>query len=102
MSLKIIPQGPIDNNTHGIGLNNGLPPNWRQAIISADGELIHWRIYAALGADELTYLSYHVVVSLDYYITRYCACGALLIEPWIIIVPHAMSILCPKGVVRNY
>ena len=36
-----------------IGLDNGLAPNRPQAIISNNAVPIHWRIYAALGADEI-------------------------------------------------
>ena len=36
-----------------IGLDNGLAPNRRQAIICTNTDPIHWRIYAALGGDEL-------------------------------------------------
>ena len=35
-----------------IGLDNGLTPNRRQAIIWTNADPIHWRIYAALGRDE--------------------------------------------------
>ena len=38
----------------GIGLDNGLAPNGRQAIIWTNADPIHWRIYVALGGDELT------------------------------------------------
>ena len=38
----------------GIGLGNGLAPKRRQAITWTNADLIHWRIYAALGEDELT------------------------------------------------
>ena len=31
-----------------------LPPNRRQAVIWINADLIHWRIYVALGGDELT------------------------------------------------
>ena len=34
-------------------LDNGLVPNRRLAIIWTDADPIHWRIYAALGGDEL-------------------------------------------------
>ena len=34
-------------------LDNGLAPNRRQAIIWTNGDLIHWRIYAALVEEEL-------------------------------------------------
>ena len=36
-----------------IGLDNGLALNKQQAIIWTNADLIHWRIYAALGGDEL-------------------------------------------------
>ena len=32
-----------------IGLDNGLAPNRRQAIIRTNADPIHWRIYVALG-----------------------------------------------------
>ena len=35
-----------------IGSGNGLAPNRRQAIIWTNADLIHWRIYAALGGGE--------------------------------------------------
>ena len=38
-----------------MGLDNGLVPFRRQAIIWTNAEPIHWRIYAALGGDELNY-----------------------------------------------
>ena len=40
---------------YSIGLDNGLAPNRRQAIIWTNADPIHWRIYAALGGDELTH-----------------------------------------------
>ena len=36
-----------------IGLDSGLAPNSRQAIIWTNADPIHWHIYAALGGDEL-------------------------------------------------
>ena len=36
-----------------IGLNNGLVPNERQAIILSSGDPDQWRIYATLGRDGL-------------------------------------------------
>ena len=35
------------------GSGNGLAPNRRQAIIWNNYDPVHWRIYAALGGDEL-------------------------------------------------
>ena len=46
ISLKFVPKRPIDNN---IGLDNGLTPHRRQAIIWTNADPINWRIYAALG-----------------------------------------------------
>ena len=40
-----------------------MVPNRRQAIIWTYADLIHWRIYAALGGDELNN-DYHGVMSL--------------------------------------
>ena len=37
-----------------IGLDNGLSPIRRQAIIWTNADPINWRIYATLGGDELT------------------------------------------------
>ena len=36
-----------------IGLGNGWASNRRQAIIWINAVQIHWRIYVALGGDEL-------------------------------------------------
>ena len=37
-----------------IGLDNGLAPNRRQAIIWINDDLVYWRIYASLGLNEFT------------------------------------------------
>ena len=37
-----------------IGLDNGFAPKRRQAIIRTNADPIQWRIYAALGRDELS------------------------------------------------
>ena len=55
MSLKFIGKGSIDNMA-SIGSDNGSAPNRRRAIIWAYADPIHWRIYAALGWDEVTHL----------------------------------------------
>ena len=36
------------------GLGNGLVPNRWQAIIWTKADPIHWRIYAAIGGDDLS------------------------------------------------
>ena len=54
ISLKFVPKGPLDNKP-SIGLDNGLAPNKRQAIIWTNAELIHWHIYGTQGGDELTH-----------------------------------------------
>ena len=43
----------VQLTTPGIGLDNGLAPNRRQAIIWSNADMIHWRIYAALQGCEL-------------------------------------------------
>ena len=53
ISPKSVAKGPIDRKV-SIGSGNGLAPNKRQAITWTNADLIHWRIYAALGEDELT------------------------------------------------
>ena len=54
ISQEFVPKGSIDNNL-SIGLDNGLAPKRRQAIILTNADLIHWCIYVALGGDKLTY-----------------------------------------------
>ena len=52
ISLKFVPEGPIDNKP-SIGLDNGLATNRWQAIIYPNVDPVHWCIYAAPGGDEL-------------------------------------------------
>ena len=54
ISLKFVPMVPIDNKL-ALGLDNGLAPTKRQAIISTSTDPIYWRIYTALGRDELNF-----------------------------------------------
>ena len=43
--LKFVPEGPINNLHKGIGLNNGLSPGRRQAIIwTNDDQWLYWCI----------------------------------------------------------
>ena len=49
ISLKFVSNWQWPN----IGLDIGLAPNRRQAITWTNTDPIHWRIYAALGGDEL-------------------------------------------------
>ena len=50
--LSVCSQG-ANWKSSSIGLDNGLAPNKRQAIIWTNADPINWRIYATLG-DELT------------------------------------------------
>ena len=43
---------PVDNNPAFLS-GNGLAPKSRQAITWTNDDPLHWRIYAALGGDEL-------------------------------------------------
>ena len=51
LSLKFVPKGPIVIRL-SFGLDNGLAPNRRQAILWTNAATIHWRIHAAPGGDE--------------------------------------------------
>ena len=51
ISLKLVPKSLIDNNCSRVGSNHGLALNRQQATIWTNADLIHWRIYAALGGD---------------------------------------------------
>ena len=48
ISLKFVPWGSI-NNILAFGLDDGLAPIRRQAIIWTNADQIHRRIYVALG-----------------------------------------------------
>ena len=65
ISLKFVSDDPIDNEL-SIGVDKGLVPNRRQGIIWTNIDPIHWRLYAALGRDELK--TYHV--TLDHPVAR--------------------------------
>ena len=54
ISLKFVPKGPINNS---IASDNGLTPIRRQAIIWTNADPALWRMYAALGGDELNITS---------------------------------------------
>ena len=47
------------NNISAFGSDNGLTPTRRQAIIWTKANPILWRIYAALGGDELSSIDVH-------------------------------------------
>ena len=47
-----------------MGLDNGLAPYRRQAIIWTNADPIHWRIYAPLGGDELTGKLYNYQINI--------------------------------------
>ena len=49
---NFVPKGSI-YNIPALFSDNGMAPNRRQVIIWTNADLIHWRIYAALGGDEL-------------------------------------------------
>ena len=47
-----------------IGSDNGLSPTRQQASIRTNNNLIHWRIYASLGLNELTFRDSHWCMSI--------------------------------------
>ena len=56
ISLKFVPEGPVDNNPALVYSDDGLAPNRRQTIIWTNADQSHWRIYAALGERRLFFL----------------------------------------------
>ena len=52
ISQRFIPNSPF-SNIPACGSDNGLAPTRRLAIIWTNADLIQWRIYAALGGNEL-------------------------------------------------
>ena len=57
---KFFSKVPIDNNPV-LDSDNGLALYRQQAIIRTNADLICWRIYAALGGDELTKSLFSIV-----------------------------------------
>ena len=55
-----------------IGLDYELAPNRRQAITWTDGDPVQWRINAALGLDELTWITSAYVNEIYLYSTTKC------------------------------
>ena len=49
-SLEFVPRSPIDNKAALVQVMA-----WRQAITWTNADPVHWRIYAALGEDELNW-----------------------------------------------
>ena len=97
ISLKLVPKGPI------IGLHNGLVPNRQQAIIWTNVDPIHWRIYMALGGDELIgiivifCIGTHLVSSKQYWI--HCPYFDSTLNPINQLCMASMSIMLNK---HNY
>ena len=52
---NLLPRVPLTINQHCLG--NGLAPNRRQAITWTNDDPVYWRIYAALGGEELIFLT---------------------------------------------
>ena len=59
ISVKFVPRSPIDNRPALVQVMA------RQAVTLTDADPVHWRIYAALGGDELkkyTYVVMNIIV----------------------------------------
>ena len=54
ISLTFVPNVPIDNTSFSIGLDNGLVTIKEQAVIWTDDCIVHWRMYASPGLNELS------------------------------------------------
>ena len=73
-------------------------PNRRQAIIWTNAHPIHWRIYAALGEDELNRLVSRFCFSCELYFER---CSCLICDITILQYPCFFVLLfCLKGIFR--
>ena len=70
ISLKFVPKGPVGNNLSN-GLDNGLAPNMRQAIIWTNADPVHWRIYAARGGDESIGAMFRTELGASLYFRQY-------------------------------
>ena len=65
ISMQLVPKDPINNN------HNGLAPNTRQTIIWTSAYPLHWRIFTALGGDEL--INQHIaLLALIPYLRKMC------------------------------
>ena len=62
-----------------MGSDNGFSPNRREAIIWTNDGIVHWRIYASLGLNELTHLPSGRIVD-DAFICNFVD------ENWLILV----------------
>ena len=80
---------------------NGLAPNRRQAINWTNADPVHWRIYAALGRDELKYVNHVRSVTTDAMISSlwqwhnlphfsWCLIGDLVVIGNLLSVPWMM------------
>ena len=49
-----------------IGLDNGLAPNWRQAIMWTYDGIDHWRMYTSLGFNELREFNWKLLRNVDF------------------------------------
>ena len=54
ISLKFVPMSPIDNKPTSVQVMAWHRTGRRQAITWTNAEEVHWRIYVALGRDELS------------------------------------------------
>ena len=76
ISLKFVPKGPIENNdlllqvlASGIASGNSLAPNRRQAITWTSAGSAHRHVYAALGGDGISKVSYVSSLEVSWYPT---------------------------------
>ena len=60
ISLWFVPKGPIKQAS--IGSDNGLATSRLQVITSTNSDPVHWRIYPALGGDELIKCTCHHII----------------------------------------
>ena len=67
---SFVSNSPTDNK-HSIGLDNGLAPKRRQAIIWTNADPIQWHIYAALEGVILLFMFYYHLFD---FVIKYTKC----------------------------
>ena len=86
ISIKFVHKGP------SIGLDNGLVLNRCQSIIWTNADPIHWRIYAALGLNELSVLSDQLAIKPVTLVSWLCSYQSWKpITPWHLIHEDIIS-----------
>ena len=80
-------------------IDNGLASYRRQAIIWTNADPIHWRIYAALGRDELIPAYSTTLLTYARNINPSCVETAIWLSQYLIMTGHAFTMQCKQVLV---